>query len=319
MRATLQSVHATLLLACSLLFATPREASAVVILNFDPAIDQLDITDFLDLSYSVLLGRAPDPTGTAAFRAFLTSGGDTTAVATAIDTSREYYTRVVTAYYQKFLKVSPTASEVSPWVSQMIGGLTDEAVIAALVGSPEYQAVWGIHTPAELVAQMYLNLLGRLPDPGESAYWQSALSVSNAMTVAEAIENSTEYRSDLVTRLYEDDLDRFPDPTGAHDSLDFLNGGGTDEQLIALLVGSGEFLGDAEELGGSDDTLRVLEFRRGPSIPEPPAVSLLAIGMVCLAWLRRFRSPEMTEALTRHPWRGGRRGQCPTRPMSQRK
>ncbi|MBV8219097.1 MAG: PEP-CTERM sorting domain-containing protein [Solirubrobacterales bacterium] len=61
--------------------------------------------------------------------------------------------------------------------------------------------------------------------------------------------------------------------------------------MIALLVGSGEFLADAEQLGGSTDSFRVLEFRRGLSgVPEPSALALVAIGMVCLTGLRRFRS-----------------------------
>jgi hypothetical protein len=63
---------------------------------------------FLDLSYSLLLGRAPDPIGTESFRSVLTAGGDTTTIATEIDTSVEYYDRAVTAYYQRFLDRSPT-------------------------------------------------------------------------------------------------------------------------------------------------------------------------------------------------------------------
>jgi hypothetical protein len=286
------SVHSALLLACSLLFAVPREASAVVIQNSDPATESQNIIDFLDLSYSVLLGRAPNSADLGEFGPFLAAGGDTINVATMIDTSVEYYDRVVTAYYQKFLDQPPSQSQhaVSPWVSQMMSGVTDEGVIAALVGSPEYQAVWNITTPAELIDQMYHDLLGRSPTPADSAQWQNVLASSNAMTVALDIESSTEYRSDLIAQLYQDDLDRLPDPTGVSHFLGLLAGGDTDEQAIAQLVGSAEFLDDAEQLGGSDDSLRMLEFRRQLNgVPEPPALWLLAIGMVCFAGLRRFR------------------------------
>jgi hypothetical protein len=286
------SVHSALLLACSLLFAVPREASAVVIQNSDPATESQNIIDFLDLSYSVLLGRAPDSIDEGDFRPLLAAGGDTINVASMIDTSLEYYERVVTAYYQKFLDQSPSQSQpaVSPWVSQMMSGATDEEVIAALMGSPEYQEVWDITTPAELIDQMYHDLLGRPPTPADSAQWQNVLSSSNAMTVALDIENSTEYRSDLIAQLYQDDLDRLPDPTGVSHYLGLLAGGDTDEQVIAQLVGSAEFLADAEQLGGSDDSLRMLEFRRQLNgVPEPPALWLVAIGMVCFAGLRRFR------------------------------
>jgi hypothetical protein len=282
-----------MLLACSLL-AAPREASAVVILNPDPVIEHLYVTDFLDLSYSLLLGRAPDPTGTATFRAFLTGGGDTNTVATAIDSSAEYYSRVVTSYYQKFLSRSPTALELTQWVGLLTtpSGVTDEALIAALVGSAEYQAVWHVNTPEQLIDRMFHDLLGRSANPTENMLWQKVLSSSNAMTVAQDIENSSEYRNRLITHLFQYDLDRLPSPTDVSDFLGFLTGGATDEQLITLLVGSGEFLADAEQLGGSSDSFRVLEFRRQPtSVPEPPALSLMAIGMICLARLCRIRAP----------------------------
>jgi hypothetical protein len=240
----------------------------------------------------VLLGRAPNSTDEEEVGPLLAGGDDTANVATAIDTSVEYYDRVVTAYYQKFLDQPASQSQlgVSHWVSQMMSGVTDEEVIAALVGSPEYQAVWRITTPAELIDQMYHDLLGRPPTPADSERWQNVLSSSNAMTVALDIESSTEYRSDLIAQLYQDDLDRLPDPTGVSHFLGLLAGGDTDEQVIAQLVGSAEFLDDAEQLGGSDDSLRMLEFwRQLNGVPEPPALWLLAIGMVCFAGLRRFR------------------------------
>jgi len=57
-------------------------------------------------------------------------------VATAIDTSVEYYDRVVTAYYQKFLDQPASQLGLSYWVPRMISGATDEEIIAALVGPP---------------------------------------------------------------------------------------------------------------------------------------------------------------------------------------
>jgi hypothetical protein len=85
-------------------------------------------------------------------------------------------------------------------------------------------------------------------------YWQAVLSSSNAITVALHIESSAEYRSRLITQLYQDDLDRSPSPASVSYFLGLLDGRATDEHLIALLVGSDEFLADAEQLGGSSDT-----------------------------------------------------------------
>jgi Domain of unknown function (DUF4214) len=226
----------------------------------DPELGPSDLAagrhDFLDLAYTVLLGRAPDTAGAQIFGAILAGGGDTTTVATDIDTSVEYDSRLVAAYYQEFLDRPPAPSEISYWVSQISSGANDETIIAALVGSAEYQAVWHINTLAELIDQMFHDLLGRTPDSTTSAFWQGVLSVTNVATVALDIESSAEYRSQLITKLYEDDLDRSPDPAGVSYFLALLDGGATDEQLIAQLVGSAEFLADAEQLGGSSDTLR---------------------------------------------------------------
>jgi hypothetical protein len=104
----------------------------------------------------------------------------------------------------------------------MINGATDEEVIAALVGSSEYQAVWDITTPAALIDHMYHDLLGRSPTRADSTQWQNVLASSNAMTVALDIESSTEYRSDLIAQLYQDDLDSYPIRTIRTASLTFL-------------------------------------------------------------------------------------------------
>jgi hypothetical protein len=312
----LRPVYTILLLVCSVLFSAPREASAVVIPNSNPVIERRDIFDFLDLSYSLLLGRAPDGSALTTFYPLLTEGVDTTTVATEIDTSVEYYSRIVTAYYQKFLKQPPSTTAVMYWVGQMMSGVSDEAVIAALVGSAAYQTAWHITTPAELIDQMFHDLLGRSPAPTEIEPWLALLSASNATTVALDIESSVEYRSDLITQLYQDDLDQTPASVSYFVGL--LDSGGTDEQVIAQLVGSAEFLGDAERLGGSSATLRMLEFTQPlTGVPEPPAFWLLAIGMVSLAGLYRFRSagnpsePQPAPSLAIGGWKA--------RPMSQGK
>jgi hypothetical protein len=197
-----------------------------------------------------------------------------------------------------------------------MSGVSDEAVIAALIGSAEYQTAWHITTPAELIDQMFHDLLGRSPTTTESAYWLEALSSSNATTVALEIESSTEYRSDLITQLYQDDLNRTPASVSYF--LGLLDSGATDEQVIAQLIGSAEFLTDAEQLGGSSDTPRMLEFKQEVTgAPEPPAFWLLAIGMVSLAGLYRFRAAG--NARDSHPPLSLAMGGWKARPISQGK
>jgi hypothetical protein len=200
----------------------------------------------------------------------------------------------------------------------MESGVTDEQVIAGLIGSAEYEIVWHIATPAEHIAQLYQDLLGRAPDGAESAYWQIALASGNTAAVVEDIESSSEYLSQLIAQLYETDLDRLPDQSETSYLLDLFGDGDTNEEVTATLVGSAEFLADSEALGGSNDSLRMLEFQREiRGVPEPPALWLLTLGMVCLAELYRFRSAENNS--DSHPPLSLAIGGWKARPMSHGK
>ncbi len=90
------------------------------------------------------------------------------------------------------------------------------------------------------VANVYQQLLNRVPDPG-SAIWVSALNNGVApATVVLAIEGSREYLADQVFALYNLYLYRNPDAAGEQLWTNFLLAGGTLEQLGATLVSSSE-------------------------------------------------------------------------------
>jgi hypothetical protein len=93
------------------------------------------------------------------------------------------------------------------------------------------------------VAEVYLDLLGRKVDPSGLAFWGGLLDagLSNRGQVVVGIETSLEYRIVEVTHAYQQFLNRPPDPGGLNTFVQFLMGGGTVEQMKAIIAGSPEF------------------------------------------------------------------------------
>jgi hypothetical protein len=93
------------------------------------------------------------------------------------------------------------------------------------------------------VTHVYLDLLERSPDGGGLTTFTTALNNSqlSRMQVVQAITNSVEYHTLEVQGLYGRLLGRSADPAGLTNWVNFLNQGGTEEQLEAILIGSGEY------------------------------------------------------------------------------
>lgn len=122
---------------------------------------------------------------------------------------------------------------------------------SALVGGDQY--TYGQPTANQLfVAQVYLDILQRPVDAGGLATWTGLLNqgMSRPAVVA-AIENSVEYRTDVVQSLYNRFLHRSADPSGLVTYVTFLGAGGTGEQLASILAGSLEYY--QTRGGGNDD------------------------------------------------------------------
>jgi uncharacterized delta-60 repeat protein len=103
------------------------------------------------------------------------------------------------------------------------------------------------------LTHVYLDLLGRLPDPSGQASWTGLLNQGATRTqVVQMIEASAEYQSDAVQYLYGYVLGRAADSTGMSGWSNFLAQGGTAEQLEANLLGSDEYF--AGRGGGNNNS-----------------------------------------------------------------
>jgi hypothetical protein len=106
---------------------------------------------------------------------------------------------------------------------------------------------------AGFVQQAYLDLLGRLPEPFGLQTFTAALDSGKAtrFQVAQAIEASPEYKTDVIEALYQKLLHRAADPSGLNSFLNFLNNGGTAAQVEIAILSSPEFF---QSQGGGTNT-----------------------------------------------------------------
>lgn len=101
------------------------------------------------------------------------------------------------------------------------------------------------------VESLYQSLLHRPVDPTGLKAWTTQLDQGASRSqVVFAIEQSGEYRMDVIGGLYAKLLNRAVDPSGSATWNAFLAHGGTVEQLEAVIIGSGEYF--ARRGGGTN-------------------------------------------------------------------
>jgi hypothetical protein len=94
-----------------------------------------------------------------------TAPGFSAAAAKDLVSSSEYFTNLVSAFYQQVLHRQPDSAGAAFWVSQLQHGVTDEQLEANLLSSTEYVTDHG-GGGSTWVTGVYNDLLGRAPDAG---------------------------------------------------------------------------------------------------------------------------------------------------------
>jgi len=119
-------------------------------------------------------------------------------------------------------------------------GGTLEQIGGLLLGSQEYFDLHGSSNDAFLTA-LYQDVLGRLPDPGGlAAFGQALASGMPRSQLAGLLLTSTEYRSDVVQGVFQSVLGRPADAATVSFFVGELQHGGTDQLVLAQVLGSGE-------------------------------------------------------------------------------
>jgi Calx-beta domain/Bacterial Ig domain len=216
-----------------------------------------DNDDFISGLYHDLLGRAADQGGVNFYLTPLQSAETPLlpGVMANFVNSLGYYEELVgnttNGFYAKFLdeQLQPGDPNVTYWANQMVGGETDEQVIAQFVSVPSYYTGKGQNSTLGWLQAVYQDLLGRPLDAGGEAFFLPQLGGSGGSYNAAALQNvalqimdSSEYRLNLIDSYFQTYLNR---PAGATDRQYWLSqfqAGDTDEQEIEGIGGSLEGL-----------------------------------------------------------------------------
>jgi Domain of unknown function (DUF4214) len=179
--------------------------------------DQDDASAFIDEVYQERLQRNAEDAGLAAWKNVLASAGQA-AVVTGIDESLEARMNFMRHLYQRFLGRNPQNGEDLGWVNALASE-TEEQVLTQFLASAEFynlaQKLVSSGTPDERFIQaMYQLVLNRQASSTEVSQWENALPTLGRAGVAAAFVESAEFRTDMVTALYNTVLQRDPDAVG---------------------------------------------------------------------------------------------------------
>jgi RHS repeat-associated protein len=152
----------------------------------------------------------------------------------------EYFGRLVTAVYQRYLGRAPDAAGVAFWVTAMQNGMSDERLEADVLGAPEYIQDHG-GSGAGWVIAMYHDVFGRTPDAGGLQCWLNALQSGMSPTlIALGFTASAEREGQRITADYQQLLGRGPEPGAVDFWLRQYQQGVSNENVVAGIVGSPE-------------------------------------------------------------------------------
>jgi hypothetical protein len=198
---------------------------------------------FLEQAYIDLLHRGLDPAGAADFGQLLEQGTSHTAIARAIEDSAEYKQSLILDLYGKVLRRVPDPDGLSAAL-QLLAESSAQWVEAVLYGSAEYLHLRSQDRQDVFVPVLYQDILKRFPvdAPGQQAWAQRFAEGASRSQVAFEILRSPEGASKTLDRLYQAFLGRPVDPAGLDAFQAGLTDGLTEEAVVALLVGSAEYV-----------------------------------------------------------------------------
>jgi hypothetical protein len=195
---------------------------------------------FISEVYRDLLRRKVDPGGLAYWSGLLDAGTSTLQVVLSIenDPGNEFRGIEVQDLYSQYLHrvVEPLA--LNGCVAFLRSGGTVEQLGAFLAGSDEYFRSRGSSSNQSWEDALTQDALNRpINSTGRAAMDAAFAQGMSRAEIAATVLSSQEYRQDLVESFYMRSLDRDVDPLGLHNALGTLNGGWTDERVLAGTIG----------------------------------------------------------------------------------
>jgi hypothetical protein len=219
-----------------------------------PAVIGTPDQNFVDQVYHDLLNRPADPAGLAFWTGLLNQGLSRTQLALDIENSVEQRIDQVQALYQNILGHPADSSGLIASTAFLALGGSVTQLEANLFSSPEFIQGQG-GTFAGVAGGVFDKLIGTL-DKGtfsteamttEKAVfvqtWTPVLSAGSASLnqFAALVARGVEVENIFVTSLYSKLLGRDPDAAGQTLLTNFLLQGGSQDLLIAAVIGSDEY------------------------------------------------------------------------------
>lgn len=191
--------------------------------------------------YLDVLFREPDLAGGKTWTDALAAGTPRGQVVAAILGSTERRTIAIGSIYQRYLGRTVDPTGLATWLG-VLGGGTEDDVVAGVVGSVEYAARNG-GTTEGFARAFYRDILDRDPDPDGLASALGLLATVTRPDLARAFLLSDEALNQLATGWYRTYLRRDPDPDGLAVQVGLLRSGLRSEVVLASILASTEYVG----------------------------------------------------------------------------
>jgi peptidoglycan/xylan/chitin deacetylase (PgdA/CDA1 family) len=215
-----------------------------------------NVDDLIDRQYRDLLGRTADAQGQRYHSALLRGYGvlSRDAFTASLVGSPEFAGRMapVLRLYQAAFNRPPDVDGLQYWARS---GASMPAIAEQFASSAEFQLRYGALDDAGFVRRLYLNVLGREPDPTGASYWQGGLSaglsrgaVLLGFSESRELISATTHRNQAIM-LYAGLLGRDPDPGGLTYWESVLRAGTSFTGAIGSFLDSPEYRNRLDRLG----------------------------------------------------------------------
>jgi hypothetical protein len=172
----------------------------------------------------------------------LNTGASRDKVVASIESSTEYRTNLLNGIYQSLLGRPVDPAGLATFLNFLTFGGTPAQVKANILTSPEYYQRAG-GTNLGFLANLSQDVLGRALDAsGEQVFSQDLQNGISRLAVVNAVLYSSEADEVVVNNYFQRFLKRQADPLGMTSLANALQNGVTDDQVIATIAGSGEYL-----------------------------------------------------------------------------
>jgi hypothetical protein len=239
-------------------------------------INTTDDGRFVSGVYNDLLNRPSDSASFASFLASVDAGRTPLLrqVATTFVSSPEARTLTISDIFNTYLGRAPSPTELSNLLMALQAGQTPEQILTGVLSSPEYFTHTGA-TDIGFINHIFQDALIRKIDAGTLNGFLFQAEITPRTTIANVLDQSTEYQANLVAGYYSRLLGRPASNSEIAARIMQFQQKATDEQIVANIIGSDEYFG---KKGGTNSSWLTAAFNDILGRPANSAEQALFLG-----------------------------------------